>query len=406
MSTDKTAVETVMHAFSEFKNANDENLKQRDALLEAKIENASKALDKFEPINQKLTLAEQQTNAMQEQLDRLEEILNRPLNGVPKDQGAKIINAFDRVLRRQPSDRDREDLETINKYSASIIKADDASAGYLLAPPEMDAMIIKKVIETTPMRTLATVRTIGSGSLKQPRKNTSGSASRIGEVQARTNTGDPAYGMIEIQAPEMYARIAISQQMLEDSGYDLLAELREDASEQFAVKEGLEYISGLGAANQGEGILTNADVAYTASGVATAITADGLHDLIYSIKTAYSANAVMGLNRSTLGAIRKLKDGAGNYLWIPGIANASPNTIDGSRYVEMPDMPNIAAGTFPVIYGDFRRGYKIVDRVGISFQVDFNTEADNGLVIFRARKRSGSAVVLPEAIRKLKIAVS
>lgn len=406
MSTDKTAVEAVMHAFSEFKNANDENLKQRDALLEAKIENASNALDKFEPINQKLVLAEQQANAMQEQLDRIEELHNRPLNGVPKDQGAKIINAFDRVMRRPAAERDREDIETINKYSASLIKSDDVSAGYLLAPPEMDASIVKKVIEMTPMRVLATVRIIGSGSLKQPRKNTSGSASRVGEVQTRTNTGDPGYGMIEIQAPEMYARIAIGAQMLEDSGYDLLAELREDASEQFSVKEGLEYISGLGAANQGEGVLTNADIAYTASGVAAAITADGLHDLIYSIKTAYSANGVMGMNRSTLGAIRKLKDGAGNYLWIPGIANASPNTIDGVRYVEMPDMPNIAAGTFPVIYGDFKRGYKIVDRIGISFQVDFNTEADNGLVIFRARKRSGSGVVLPEAIRKLKIAVS
>ncbi len=406
MSTDKTAVETVMHAFEEFKNANDENLKKRDALLEAKIENASKALDKFEPINQKLVLAEQQATAMQEQMDRIEEVLNRPSIGIDKDENAKLISAFDRLMRRQPSDRSREDIETVNKYSASLIKADDASAGYLLAPPEMDTAIIKKVIEMTPMRTLATVRTIGSGSLKQPRKNTSGSATRIGEVQTRTNTGDPTYGMIEIQAPEMYARIAISQQMLEDSGYDLLAELREDASEQFGVKEGVEYISGLGSANQGEGVLTNADIAYTPSGVAGAITADGIHDLIYGIKTAYSANAVMGLNRSTLGAIRKLKDGAGNYLWIPGIANASPNTIDGSRYVEMPDLPNIAANTFPVIYGDFKRGYKIVDRIGISFQVDFNTEADNGLVIFRARKRSGSAVVLPEAIRKLKISVN
>jgi HK97 family phage major capsid protein len=112
------------------------------------------------------------------------------------------------------------------------------------------------------------------------------------------------------------------------------------------------------------------------------------------------------MNRATLGAIRKLKDGMGGYLWTPGIANAAPNTILGVPYVEMADMPSIAAGTYPVIYGDFRRGYKIVDRIGISFQTDFTTEADNGLVIFRARKRSGSAVVLPEAIRKLKIAVS
>lgn len=401
-----TPVETVMHAFNEFKQANDENLKKRDALLEAKIENANEALNKFEDVNQKLTLAEQQNKAMQDQLDRLEEILNRPSAGVPADEHKKVVAAFDRIMRRPANERNPEDVAIVNKYQASLIKSDDVSAGYLLAPPEMETMIVKNIVESTPMRTLATVRTIGSGSLKQPKKTTSGSASRIGEVSTRTNTGDPAYGMIEIQAPEMFARIAISQQMLEDSGYDLLAELREDASEQFAVKEGAEYISGLGAANQGEGVLTNADVAEVVSGAASAITADGIINLIHAIKSGYAANAVLGLNRSTLGAIRKLKDGTGGYLWVPGIANAVPNTIGGARYVEMPDMPNVSAGLYPVIYGDFRRGYKIVDRVGISFQVDFNTEADSGLVIFRARKRSGSAVVLPEAIKKLKIAAS
>lgn len=403
---EKDPVEVLMHAFNQFKSANDENLKQRDALLEAKIENTSKALDRFEDVNQKLVLAEQQAKATQEQLERIEELINRPSASVTKQDFSAVTKAFDRVMRRSPQDRDRNDVETINKYANSIVKADDVSAGYLLAPPEMESAIIKNLIETTPMRALATVRVIGGDSLKQPRKTASGSASRIGEIATRTNTGDPAYGMIEIKAPEMYARIAVSQQMLEDSGYDLLAELREDATEQFAVKEGLEYISGTNASNQGEGVLTNGSISYTASGEAAAIAADGLMDLIHDLKTGYSANAVLGFNRATLGAIRKLKDGMGGYLWTPGIANAAPNTILGVPYVEMADMPDIAAGTYPVIYGDFRRGYKIVDRIGISFQTDFTTEADNGLVIFRARKRSGSAVVLPEAIRKLKIAVS
>lgn len=403
---EKDPVDVLMHAFNEFKSANDENLKKRDALLEAKIENASKALDRFEDVNQKLVLAEQQAKSTQEQLERIEELINRPSASVTNQDFAAVTKAFDRVMRRSPQDRDRNDVETINKYANSIVKSDDVSAGYLLAPPEMEAAIIKNLIETTPMRALATVRVIGGDSLKQPKKTTSGSASRIGEIATRTNTGDPAYGMIEIKAPEMYARIAVSEQMLEDSGYDLLAELREDATEQFAVKEGAEYISGTNASNQGEGVLTNGSISYTASGEAAAITADGLFGLIYGIKTGYAANAILGMNRATLGAIRKLKDGMGNYLWTPGIANAAPNTINGVPYVEMADMPNIAAGTYPVIYGDFRRGYKIVDRIGISFQTDFTTEADNGLVIFRARKRSGSAVVLPEAIRKLKIAVS
>jgi len=403
---EKDPVDVLMHAFNEFKSANDENLKKRDALLEAKIENTSKALDRFEDVNQKLVLAEQQAKATQDQLERIEELINRPSASVTNQDFAAVTKAFDRVMRRSPQDRDRNDVETINKYANSIVKADDVSAGYLLAPPEMEAAILKNLVEITPMRALATVRVIGGDSLKQPRKTASGSASRIGEIATRTNTGDPTYGMIEIKASEMYARIAVSQQMLEDSGYDLLAELREDSVEQFSVKEGTEHISGTNASNQGEGVLTNGSISYTASGEAAAITADGLMDLIHALKTGYSAGAVLGFNRSTLGAIRKLKDGMGGYLWTPGIANAAPNTILGVPYVEMADMPDIAAGTYPVIYGDFRRGYKIVDRIGISFQTDFTTEADNGLVIFRARKRSGSAVVLPEAIRKLKIAVS
>lgn len=403
---EKDAVETVMHAFQEFKNANDENIKQRDVLLDAKLDNITKVLNKHEDSNQKLVLAEQQAKAMQEQLDRVEELLNRPGNGLTKDDGNKIIGAFDRIMRKPVNERQSADVEIVNKYTNSIVKGNDESAGYLLAPPEMEREIIKNVIEMTPMRALATVRSIGSGSLKQPKKTASGSASRIGEIATRTNTGDPTYGMLEIQAPEMFARIAISQQMLEDSGYDLMAELREDASEQFAVKEGLEYISGLNAANQGEGVLTNEDIDYTPGTHASLIKPDGIIDLIYGIKTAYSRNAVLGMNRLTLGEIRKLKDTTNQYLWVPGIATASPNTIGGAPYVEMPDMPDIAANAFPVIYGDFRRGYKIVDRVGISFQADFMTEADNGLVIFRGRKRSGSAVVLPEAIRKLKIATT
>lgn len=399
-------VQEVMQAFNQFKEANDANLQKHSTDLDAKLAKINAALDNHEAYNQKLVLQEAQAKAQQEQLDRIEELIQRPGSGTqPQDQKA-AAKAFDRVMRRPAPDRDRADLEVISKYTNSLVKADDVSVGYLLAPPEMESAIIKKIIEMTPMRALATVRTIGGDSLKQPKKLTSGSASRIGETATRTNTGDPTYGMIEIKAPEMYARIAISQQMLEDAGYDMLAELREDASEQFAVKEGLEYISGTNASNQGEGILTNGEIAYTASGEAAALTADGLLSLIYGIKTGYAANALLGMNRATLGLIRKLKDGIGGYLWVPGIANAAPNTINGVNYVEMPDMPDVAAGTYPVIYGDFRRGYKIVDRIGISFQADFTTEADNGLVVFRARKRSGSAVVLPEAIRKLKIATS
>jgi HK97 family phage major capsid protein len=404
----KTLIEEQNKAFNAFKEANDENLKKRDALLEDKLNKIEKDLDKFEDINQKLVLAEEQNKALQEQLDKVETVINRPDfgSGAVDNDAKEYKAAFERVMRRTPEQRDPEDMALIRKRMNALIKADDVSAGYLLAPAEMQKEIVKTVVEMTPLRSLAAVRTIGSGSLKQPKKTGGTTATRVGETATRSNTGDPTYGMIEIPAPEMYARIEVSLQMLEDSEYDLMGELQEDASEQFAYREGYEFINGLGAANQAEGILTNSDVGSVVSEHATLIKADGIMNLFYELKTAYVRNAVFGLNRSTLRDIRKLKDGNGQYLWMPGVAMGQPNTIMGAPYVEMPDMPDIGAGLYPVIYGDFRRGYVIVDRVAIQFQIDFTTGADDGEVIFRARKRVGGGVRLPEAIKKLEIAAS
>ena len=142
----------------------------------------------------------------------------------------------------------------------------------------------------------------------------------------------------------------------------------------------------------------------TNSGEAAAITADGLLSLKYGIKTAYARNASFALNRSTMGAIRRLKDGNGQYLWMPGIAMGRPNTIDGDPYVECPDMPNVQAGAFPVAYGDFRKAYTMADRVQMTLLRDPYTQATSGNVRFLFRRRFGGQVVLAEAIRKLKIA--
>lgn len=410
MADQDPAVKAVMEAFSALKEANDEKLNKQDALLDEKLAKINKTLDQFEPMNQKLTLAEQTAKAMQEQLDRVEAALNRPDKGGDGKQdkdAAEYRAAFERCLRRAPDNREPADVSLINKRRNTLVKGDDAGAGYLMAPPEVQREIIKDIIEMSPMRALATVRLIGGDSLKQPRRTAAaGAATRVGEVQPRTNTGDPAYGMLQIHAPEMFARAEISQQMLEDSDYDLVAELRGEFAEQFAVKEGTEFISGTGASNQAEGLLTPSGVGEVVSGVATAITGDGLINLQGSLKTGYARNALFILNRATLTAIRVLKDGEGRYIWVPGIAQAVPNSILGESYVEMPDMPDIGAGTYPVAYGDFKRAYVVVDRIGISFQPDYTTGADNGVVVFRSRTRVGGGVRQKDAYKKLKIAAS
>jgi HK97 family phage major capsid protein len=412
MADKDDAVTKVMEAFNEFKSTNDKLLAAKAdggavGDLTAKVEKINAALDKFEPMNQAITLAGQQQKAMQEQLDRVETILNRPegLGGTAakdKEEAAKMFAAFDRAMRKPAADHTPEDREVCKRMN-TLIKGNDAGAGYLLAPPEMQKDIIKNVVEMTPMRAICSVKTIGSQSYKRPKRTGTASATRVGETGSRSNTGDPSYGMLEILAPELFARIEVSQQMLEDSDYDLLGELRMEAAEQFSYKEGYESINGTGAGtNQCEGILSNADIGEVVSGSAAAITADGMIDLYHAVKTAYTRNGMFGLNRASLKAVRKLKDTTNQYLWIPGIANAAPNTILGAPYVEMPDLADPAASAYPVLYGDFRQGYALVDRIGISFQVDFTTGADSGLVVFRARKRTGGGVLKAEAIKKMK----
>ncbi|MDY0961749.1 phage major capsid protein [Massilia sp. CFBP9026] len=408
---DKDAVQEVMEAFNEFKRTNDENEKKRSAALDEKLDKINKVFDKHEGTGQQLLLIEKQNKAMQDQLDAIEKIANRAGLGGGSDPQAKAaqeyLDAFDRVMRKSPENRDPADLTLIRERSAALIKTDDASAGFLLAPPDMQREIIKNVIELTPIRSLATVRSIGVGSLKMPKKVGNGSASRTGETTKRTNTGDPAYGMLEFFAPEMFARIEVSQQMLEDADYDLAAELREDAAEQFAVREGMESISGTGGNAQMEGILTNTSIGFTLSGDASKLTADGMIALYHDLKTAYARNALWGLNRNTLGQVRRLKETTtGQYLWAPGIANGAPNTILGAGYAEMADMPNVAANSFPITFADWKKLYVIVDRLNVSLSADYITGADDGLVVFRARRRVGGGVRQAEAGRKLKIAAS
>lgn len=405
---DKDPVLEVMSAFEEFKKTNDANLKTRSAAHDEKLDKITATLDKFEGQSQQLVLIDKQNKAMQEQLDNIEKIANRAGLGGDADPQAKAakeyLAAFDRVMRRPAGDRDPADLEVIKNRSAALVKGDDTSAGYLLAPPDMQKEIIKNVIEMTPMRSLATVRSIGVDSWKAPKKTGSGAALRVGERAPRVNTGDMKFGMLTISAPEMFSRSEVSQQMLEDSDYDLGAELREDASEQFAVREGVEYVSGAGGTTEAGGFLLDPGILGVNSGHATLITSDGLIDVFHKLKTSYAKNGVWTLNRLTLGAIRKLKDGTtGQYLWVPGIANGIANTILGANYAEMSDMPDVAANSYPVAFADWKKLYVIIDRVGISFQPDYMTGADDGLVIFRGRKRTGGGVRQAEAGVKLKI---
>jgi HK97 family phage major capsid protein len=411
----KEAVEPVMKAFDELKATNEKNLKDRDVVLEEKLAKINLELDKFEAINARLTAAEGQKKALedlQKQADNVEAALARVGKGGALAEQKDRVNPWARAVYfahakgvpNLSADEQKAIDDIVAEYKSLAVQPD--TAGGYLAPRELVHEIIKAEVLVSPFRPLVRVRQTAMRSVQIPTRTGTFAAQWVAEQGTKSETTGLAYGLKEIPTNELYALVDISNQMMEDSAFDMQAEISTESSEQFAVAEGLAFVSG-NAVGKPEGILTNADVSETVSGAATTIAdangqANGMLTLKHAVKSAYARNATWIMNRTTLGSIRKLKDAENRYIWMPGIQNAAPNTIDGDPYVEMPDMPSEGAGLYPIVYGDFRRAYTWVDRISMEMLRDPFTQATSGNVRFIMRKRVAGQVVLAEAIRKLK----
>lgn len=419
----KKVVHDGMTALTAFRETVETELKEirtkgvPDPTTTAKLVKIEQSLGQFEDHNQKLTLAAAQAKktdeavtALNDAMTKLEAKVGRPngASGNMDDAAAKALeyrNAFDSYVRKSKDGCTADELKVLNEYKV-LTAGNDTTVGFYLSPAEMAQEIIKSIVLQSPMRSVARVTSIGVASLKLPKRTGTFAAVRVGEIEARSETTGYTAGMVEIACPEMYAEVRISEQMIEDSMFNIESEMQLEFAEQFSVKEGAEFISGVSAANSAGGILSSSATRNTNSGHATLLTGDGLVDAFFGtssttgLKTAYARNATWLFNRATLGAIRKLKDGNGAYIWLPGLATAAPNTILGAPYVEMPDMPNQGAGLVAAVVGDFNRAYRIVDRVLIQVLRDPYTQSGSGQILYRARKRVGGDVVLGEAIVK------
>lgn len=418
----KQAVSGLMTAFEEFKATNDERIKQietkgaPDPITTDKLDKIESTLSGFENLNTKLTQAEAKNKALAEQQEamnaliaQLEAKMGRP--GLAPGQSADLErkayhNAWARAvvdahLLGVPnlSEEGRKALSRAGDEAKALAIAPDTSGGYT-APMEFVREIIKGETEISPVRSLVRVRTTASKALQVPKRTGQFAAVWVAEQGTRSETTGLTYGLEEIPNHEVYALVDISQQLLEDSAFDMEAEIRGESVEQFEVATGAAVVSGA-TPGKPEGFMTNSSVGTTNSGHATTVTADGMLSLKHAIKTAYTRNATWVMNRTTIGSVRKLKDGSGAYLWMPGIAQGRPNAIDGDPYVELPDMPSEGAGLKPVAYGDFRRAYTLVDRVSMQLLRDPYTQATSGNIRFIMRRRIGGQVVLAEAIRTL-----
>ena len=340
-----------------------------------------------------------------DQIDRIETALKRTHQGTAEDAGGdwkatQDGQAFITYLRRGENRLTQDELKVLTV-------SDDTTGGYL-SVPDYVREVIKGETEFSPIRAVARVRPTSNRAVQMPKRTGQFAAVWTGETETRTETTGLTYGLEEIPTHEAYALVDISQQDLEDPEVSLESELQMEFSEQFALAEGAAFVSGNGV-KRPAGFMDDGNVSSDNSGSATTIAdtngqANGLIDLFHNLKTAYARNGTWLLNRKTLGAIRKMKDGQNNYVWVPGLAALRPSTILDAPYLEVPDMADEAANAFPIAFGDWRRAYLIIDRIQMSVLRDPFTQATSGTVRFIARRRVGGQVVLAEAIRKLKCA--
>lgn len=296
--------------------------------------------------------------------------------------------------------------------SASMSKGSSPDGGYT-APVEWDRTITDKLVLVSPMRQIARVQAI-SGTSFTKLFNLRGTASGwVGETAARPATAASQFGTLQYDTGELYANPAATQQLLDDSEVDIEAWLAAEVELEFQQQEGLAFVSGAGATGSPKGFLTyvtgaaNAaahpfgDIKLVNTGAAAAITADSLVDLVYAVPSAYRGGAQFIMNNTTQGIIRKLKDGQGNYLWQPSATAGQPATLSGYGLTEMPDMPDVAANAMPVAFGDFKRGYLVIDRKGVVVLRDPYT--NKPFVQFYTTKRVGGGLLDPTPLKVLKV---
>lgn len=291
----------------------------------------------------------------------------------------------------------------VPEETRALIVGDDTKGGYL-APAEFQAEVIKGIVEISPIRQAVRVGSTGAGEVILPKLTGRPTASWVGEDEERDET-TMTYGQIEIPVHELACFIDVSLRLLEDSAINVESEISSELSQEFAVKENAAFSNGNGA-KKPLGIQQAQGIAEIVNGHAANINADQLIGLMYSMPATYRNNGSWLMNSTTLGKVRTLKDGNGNYLWQPSHQAGQPSTLLGRPVIEDPTMPDAANGTFPIIYGDFTKAYRVYDRVGMSILRDPYTQATKGMVRFHARRRVGGAPILTEALRKLKMATA
>ena len=390
----------MMRTFEAFKEANDQRLaglerRSADVLLEEKLARIDKTIE-----------------AQARRLDDLTHKQARPTIGFERARGGSQEHkaAFENYVRSGES----ANLRTLEIKALSSSSNPD---GGFLVPPEIETQISQRLIAISPIRSIAGMRTISSNVYKKPFMTTGPVVGWVGETDVRAQTNSPVLDELSFPAMELYAMPAATATLLEDSAVNIDEWLAQEVEQVFSAQEGAAFVTGDGN-NKPRGFLsyntvanalwTWGNIGYVASGAAGAFPSsnpsDVLVDLIYAVNAGYRQNGAFVMNRKTQSAIRKFKDTTGNYLWQPPAVAGGKATLMTFPVIEAEDMPDIAASSLSIAFGDFNRGYLVVDRAGVSVLRDPYTAKP--YVLFYTTKRVGGGVQDFDAIKLMKFATS
>lgn len=293
-----------------------------------------------------------------------------------------------------------------------------ADGGYAV-PREIDAVIDATLKSISPIRAVANVVQVGSAGYRKLVTTNGVASGWASEVAARPTTATPTFNEIVPSFGELYANPAATQAMLDDAQFDVEAWLADEIATQFAKAEGTAFVNGDGVdkpkgfltytiAATGDATRSFGQLQYVPVGAASDFPAtnpqDKLLDLVHALRAPYRQGAVWVMNSATLAKIRKFKTSDGAFVWQPGLVTGQPDTLLGYPVVESEDMPDIAANTTPIAFGNFKAGYLVAERSETNILRD--PYSNKPYVNFYATKRIGGAVSNSEAIKLLKIATS
>lgn len=394
----KEVIEGLGTAFEEFKSTNDQRM--------AKLEKSGGVADldeKLARINTDLS----QLDQIKSDIEALAKKSARP--GAAGDGGDGAATDEHKQAFGQFVRKGREDgLAELQQKALSV--GVDADGGFAV-PEELDKSILQVEHDAVPMRQVCTVMQVGTEDYKRLVSLGGAASGWVGESAARPNTGTPTLAQITATMGEIYANPKATQKSLDDMFFNAEQWLAQEVGREFAEKENAAFVSGDGT-NKPVGILDGATAAtddetrafgtfqHVDSGTSADFDADDLIDLIYALRAGYRAGASFMCGGLTLAAIRKLKQN-GEYVWKPGLDAGMPSTLLNKPIVENEDWPAIAADSLAIGFGDFRRAYTIVDRVGTRVLRDPYTDKPN--VAFYTTKRVGGMVTDTNAVKFLKL---